>query len=89
VLTTRLGVYVLIVGRLCYAVGIMRTFLTIVAAVIISVAVTRLIQHYRHKPTSKNFVKCGLDANGHIVPDGKGGCIPPPPSGYIVDVPKH
>ena len=29
-------------------------------------------------------VRCGLDANGHIVSDGKGGCIPPPPDGYII-----
>jgi hypothetical protein len=31
---------------------------------------------------------CGLDAAGHIVPDGKGGCILPPPDGYTIDVPK-
>jgi hypothetical protein len=37
------------------------------------------------KPRS---VKCGLDAAGHIVPDGKGGCIPPPPDGYIIDAPQ-
>jgi hypothetical protein len=35
-----------------------------------------------------NSVKCGLDTNGHIVPDGKGGCIQPPPDGYIIDAPK-
>lgn len=34
------------------------------------------------KPSS---VKCGLDASGHIVPDGKGGCIPPPPDGYVLE----
>jgi hypothetical protein len=37
------------------------------------------------KPSS---VKCGLDASGHIIPDGKGGCIPPPPDGYIIDAPQ-
>jgi hypothetical protein len=26
-------------------------------------------------------VYCGQDKNGHIVLDGKGGCIPPPPDG--------
>ncbi len=67
----------------------MKTFLTILAAVIISVAVTLLIQHYLAKPgvASQNFVKCGLDPNGHVVPDGKGGCIPPPPDGYVIDAP--
>jgi hypothetical protein len=34
------------------------------------------------KPRS---VKCGLDAAGHIVPDGKGGCIQPPPDGYVLE----
>jgi hypothetical protein len=33
-------------------------------------------------------IPCGVDRNGHIVPDGKGGCIPPPPDGYIIDAPK-
>jgi uncharacterized membrane protein YsdA (DUF1294 family) len=32
-----------------------------------------------------NFVKCGVDADGHIFSDGKGGCIPPPPDGYVID----
>jgi len=32
-----------------------------------------------------NFVKCGVDADGRIFPDGKGGCIPPPPNGYVMD----
>lgn len=32
-----------------------------------------------------NFVKCGVDADGHISSDGKGGCIPPPPDGYVID----
>jgi uncharacterized membrane protein YsdA (DUF1294 family) len=32
-----------------------------------------------------NFVKCGVDADGHIFSDGRGGCIPPPPDGYIID----
>jgi hypothetical protein len=32
-----------------------------------------------------NFVKCGIDVNGHISSDGKGGCIPPPPDGYVID----
>lgn len=42
------------------------------------------------KPASAvvNSVPCGLDTNEHIVPDGKGGCISPPPSGYILDVPQ-
>jgi hypothetical protein len=26
-------------------------------------------------------VYCGQDKNGQIVPDGKGGCVPPPPDG--------
>jgi hypothetical protein len=34
---------------------------------------------------SANFVTCGVDADGHIFPDGKGGCIPPPPDGYVID----
>jgi preprotein translocase subunit SecG len=52
-------------------VGITKTFLTILTSVIISVAVTLLIQRREHKPdsasagvASQNFVKCGLDANG-------------------------
>ena len=32
-----------------------------------------------------NYVKCGVDADGHIFSDGKGGCIPPPPDGYVID----
>jgi hypothetical protein len=36
-------------------------------------------------PPVPNSVSCGLDTNGHIVPDGKGGCIPPPPSGFFID----
>jgi hypothetical protein len=32
-----------------------------------------------------NFMKCGVDADGHIFPDGKGGCISPPPDGYVID----
>jgi uncharacterized membrane protein YsdA (DUF1294 family) len=32
-----------------------------------------------------NFVKCGVDADGHIFSDGKGGCIPPPPDDYVID----
>lgn len=32
-----------------------------------------------------NFVKCGVDADGHIFSDGRGGCIPPPPDGFIID----
>jgi hypothetical protein len=32
-----------------------------------------------------NFVKCGVDGDGHIFPDGKGGCIPPPPDGFVMD----
>lgn len=35
-----------------------------------------------------NSVKCGLDTNGHIVPDGRGGCILPPPDGYTIDAPQ-
>ena len=31
---------------------------------------------------------CGVNEAGHIVPDGKGGCVPPPPDGYIIDAPK-
>jgi hypothetical protein len=75
----------------------MKTSLTILAAVILSVTVTLLIQRYA-KPASKapephydmksNVVNCGLDVNGHIVPDGKGGCILPPPDGYFIEVPK-
>ena len=79
----------------------MKTSLTILAAVIISVTITLLIQRHA-KPASKaapsepdydmlakpNFVNCGLDKYGHIVPDGKGGCILPPPNGYFIDVPK-
>jgi len=36
-----------------------------------------------------NFVKCGVDAEGHIFPDGKGGCIPPPPDGFVMDAEPH
>jgi hypothetical protein len=72
----------------------LKTFLTILASVIVAVAVTLLIQRHERKPdsasngvASQNFVRCGLDTNGHIVGDGKGGCIHPPPSGYIIEVP--
>jgi hypothetical protein len=74
----------------------MKTFLTILTAVIVAVAVTLLIERHERKPASsmpggiasQNSVQCGLDANGHIVPDGKGGCVSPPPDGYTIDVPK-
>jgi hypothetical protein len=85
-----------------------KTFLTILAAVVIAVSVTLLIQRQEHKPAAptpdyqklaceagalnpeckSNSTQCGLDTNGHIVSDGKGGCILPPPSGYIIDAPK-
>lgn len=72
----------------------MKTFLTILTAVVIAVGVTQLIRYHERKPDSagnggpgQNFVHCGLDSKGHIVPDGRGGCIPPPPTGYIIDVP--
>ena len=67
----------------------MKTFLTILTAVTISVAVTLLIQRHSAKSgvAGQNFVKCGLDTDGHIVPDGKGGCSPPPPDGYFYDKP--
>jgi hypothetical protein len=38
-------------------------------------------------PPDESPVYCGQDKNGHIVLDGKGGCIPPPPDGYIIDAP--
>ena len=38
-------------------------------------------------PPVVNSVRCGLDTNKHIVPDDKGGCVPPPPNGYIIDAP--
>ncbi|MGD0180469.1 MAG: hypothetical protein ABR880_21250 [Candidatus Sulfotelmatobacter sp.] len=36
-----------------------------------------------------NFVKCGVDAEGHIFSDGNGGCIPPPPDGFVMDAEPH
>ena len=41
-------------------------------------------KHASNGAASQNSVQCGLDKSGHIVPDGKGGCIPPPPSGAVV-----
>jgi hypothetical protein len=54
-----------------------------------------LIHRYEHRPdpasgraASRDSVQCGLDVGRHILPDGNGGCIPPPPDGgYIIDVP--
>ncbi len=36
----------------------------------------------------QNYVTCGLDEKGHLVPaadDNNGGCVPPPPAGYTID----
>lgn len=89
----------------------MKTFPTILTAVVIAVSVSVVLTQVRKpvpaKPdyqklacqagaldpeckqasngaASQNSVQCGLDKSGHIVPDGKGGCIPPPPDGSIV-----
>lgn len=34
-----------------------------------------------------NSVTCALDTNGRVVLDDRGGCIPPPPTGFTVDAP--
>lgn len=69
----------------------MKNLFTIVSAVIISVAVSLLIQRYQFKSDlggsivgSPNVAKCGLDERGHIVPDDKGGCVPPSPTGDAI-----
>jgi hypothetical protein len=49
--------------------------------------VTVEVQFDPNAPHSLQSVSCGVDANGHIVLDGKGGCIPPPPDGYVIDAP--
>jgi hypothetical protein len=77
----------------------MKTLLTILAAMMLAVSIMLLIQrhdekHYRHAcgtgatgpECQSTSMQCGLDTDGHIVPDGKGGCIPPPPSGGIASV---
>lgn len=36
----------------------------------------------------KNYVTCGLDTKGHVIPasaDVNSGCMPPPPTGFIPD----